>query len=194
MRVILYNDPIAPFMEANAFLFGTGVALFIALLAWGDLIRKPRENLLELENKYINQLGEKKASILPLLRPYTKYGFTKQMGSIIKLSRSGKIKDIEVELMDKIQSLHDYGYHIEKFYNFRYFSVMLFTLTSLFLGIMSSFIGFNKINILNWTYNDIFVGIVLVFIGVISVSMIICYFYEKKFAEELNSASDEIEE
>ena len=42
-------------LDSFMLLFGMGFGLFVALLAWGNQLRTPRKEIMELENEFINK-------------------------------------------------------------------------------------------------------------------------------------------
>jgi hypothetical protein len=43
-------------MDLPAFFFGTGIALIIAVLAWGENLKKPGESVILIENNFRTKL------------------------------------------------------------------------------------------------------------------------------------------
>ena len=128
-------------LDLTGFFLGTAVALFITLLAWGNFIRRPREDLLKLEQKYIDTLGGKKKQILPLIRPYSTYTFNQQMNSILDVWSDKKIKGTDIKLSKEIRGLHDLRKRLENQYAFRYFGTLSLIIISFVLGIFSEILG-----------------------------------------------------
>ena len=179
-------------MDLSTFFFAAGVALFIALLAWGDSIRKPRDEIVELERNYINQLKKKKHQILPLLRP-EKYTFTQQMSSLIELWDI-KLTDKDIELRKIIKSLNDDRKFIEKCYSTKFFSTISLTLITFILGFLSIYYGnciffIGKI-ISSW--NKVFITIFVLILLMILSNMIITNGKEKSFLNSINDALDKL--
>jgi len=181
-------------MEINSFLFGTGVALFLALLAWGDMIRKPRNSVSELEKSYIEQLKEKgktKQQILPIIRPPSEYSFSEQMSSLIDLW-DNKVKGKELQLRTDFKKLYVQKKNIEGFYSFRYYAVIIFTVVCFAMGILSSVLG--SVDLFKGISLDVVsIGIFLFVIHIILANLIIAYQMENKFVKDLYKTFDKLE-
>lgn len=181
-------------LELIGFFFGTGIALFISLLAWGNFIKQPREDLLKLEERYIGSLGSKKEKVLPLIRPYSTHTFKQQMTAVLDIWSDKKTKGKDIKLSNEIRTLHGLREKLEFQYAFRYLSTLFFTIVSFALGIFSSLYGeiswnfyntkFSIIN--NWLFLSIFLSIVLIML----MNSLIIYFKENKFAKTLFEATD----
>ena len=182
-------------MEMNSILIGTGIALFIALLAWGDQIRKPRDSLHELEKNYLEQLkrrGKKKSKILPLIRSSSEYTFRQQMSSLLEVW-DDKTEDTDLTLRDSIQSLHDQKKSIENHYNFRYYTVIGLTLISFIFAVVSDYWGSISTHIWQITIDHLLIGTFFIIILIIIGNLISCNCKEQKFIQDLYSAFDKVD-
>jgi hypothetical protein len=162
--------------------FGTSIALFIALLAWGDFIRKPREELKDLESDYIKSLGRKnKKDILPLIRPYSTYTFTQQMSSVLGIWKDKRIGGEELELTKEIKRLHHLRKSLEFQYGFRYFGVVSSIIILFVLGVLSYLFP---------VYNGVYLSILFVIILILLVNSLMIYFKENNFVKDLFNTLD----
>ena len=57
------------FSQLTLFLFGSGIAFFIALLAWSDQIRGIDQDIKELETKFLERTGIEKQTFLRIVKP-----------------------------------------------------------------------------------------------------------------------------
>jgi hypothetical protein len=181
-------------LELTGFFLGTAIALFISILAWGNFIKQPREDLLKLEEKYIESLGIKKTQILPLIRPYSTHTFKQQMNAVLDLWSSKKAKGEDAKLSNEIRTLHKLREKLEVQYAFRYLGTIFLILISFILGVLSSIYGEISWNIYkteisivnNWMLFSIF--IIIVFLMLVNSLMI--YFKENTFAKTLFETTD----
>lgn len=176
-------------------MIGTGIALFIALLAWGNQIRKPRDSLHELERSYLEQLkkrGKKKNKILPLIRPSSEYTFRQQMNSLLEIW-DDKTQETDLELRDSIQSLHDQKKSIEHHYIFRYYTVISSTILSFIFAIVSNYWGLVEINLWAININHILIGSFFIIIIIVIINLISCNCKEQKFIDDLYHAFDKVD-
>jgi hypothetical protein len=187
-------------MDASSFFVGTGIAIFIALLAWGNQISKPREDLLGLEERYIHFLRRKKKQILPLLRHPSKYKSTQVMKALMGFVGDSKTGEEEIALIEEIKGLHKVKKELEGYYVFRYYAVITLTVCSFFFSYLS--IMYGKANIafqilgtkIPFSFNTILMVAFFAFIMLIIRNMIITGIVEKRFMEALYTALDRIEE
>jgi len=186
---------ITAMIDLMSFFYGTGIALFIALIAWGDNIRKPGEEVLSIEDKFRNILKLKKAETIPLLRESSKYNFSKQMETIAYLwEKDFKGKDLQ--LLSEIKELHKKRSSLDSIYDFRYLLVFFITILSFFFGGLSLLIGrtiiFNYQDFL-FTNNKAYLLVFMIAIFITLINLYCGYNKEKEFVEKIRNISDKIE-
>ena len=136
--------------------FGSAFGLFIALLAWGDQIRKPRKEIMQLEERFRDEYNLPKQVTNPFIRKSyqtlqdsTKYSFLQQTKAMIKLLENPKMRKCNVKLLEEFRKLHEIREGLEKKYRIRYFfSIGLCILLFVF-------------SILSGIYSNIFIIFVL---------------------------------
>jgi len=185
-------------LELTNFFLGTAVALFISILAWGNFIKEPREDLLKLEQKYVESLGEKRKKILPLIRPYSKYTFKEQMSAALEVWSNEKVQNTDIQLFKEIKELHNIRKKLEIQYSFRYFGTILLMIFCFIIGILSELSGEKSWIIIKGgiiiTNNWFFIFIFLISILIMIINCLSIYFKENKFAKKLFEALDKTED
>jgi hypothetical protein len=186
-------------MDIASFLFGTGIALFIALLAWGNQISKPREDVLILEEKYIRYIKRKKKQVLPLLRNPSKYKATQVIKALIGFVGDSKTGEEELQLAEDIKKLHGIKKSLEAHFAYRYSAVIALTLISFFLGYLSILYGKNLLTInlidciFSISFDAICISVFFIIVLLIVRDLIVTIGLEKRFVEALHNALDRIE-
>ena len=127
-------------IEISSIFLGSGFGLLIALLAWGNQIRLPREEIRNLEEKCKNKFKLKKKDIEGILdkkEPYTKYqniSYRERIKILIHAVDEGKIKEPEqIEALKTLNKNHEICKKMKKLYNIRFnLSVVLLILFFIF--------------------------------------------------------------
>ena len=127
-------------IEISSIFLGSGFGLLIALLAWGNQIRLPREEIRNLEEKCKNKFKLKKKDIEGILdkkEPYTKYqniSYRERIKILIHAVDEGKIKEPEqIEALKTLNNNHEICKKMKKLYNIRFnLSVVLLILFFIF--------------------------------------------------------------
>jgi hypothetical protein len=63
--------PASPFSDLSLFFFGSGFAIFVALLGWSDQIRGLTKETYELQGEFMKQYDLSKAELRPVIRAET---------------------------------------------------------------------------------------------------------------------------
>ncbi len=127
-------------MDISTLFLGSGFALFIAMLAWGNQIRLPREEIRNLEEKCRSKFKLKKNDIEGILdkkEPYTKYqniSYRERIKILIHAVDEGKIKKPEqIEALKTLNKNHETCKKMKRLYNIRFnLSVVLLLLFFIF--------------------------------------------------------------
>jgi hypothetical protein len=189
-------------LDISNILLGTGFALFIALLAWGDQIRKPRKDVAELEESFRKEFDLKKKVFNPLLRTSDdksndspKYSFFEQTKAMVGVIGNKKLKGENVKLLSRFKELNVIRNDLEKKYNYRYLLTLYFLIVLFVLGIASLFTSNVTI-----TLSRVIVDISYIYLGIVIVFIIlfICNFFsthniEDKFVTKIYDTDDNIE-
>lgn len=113
--------------DLASFFLATGVALAIALLAWGEEIRKPSKEIREIEDKFVDRYGVKKQDLKTIIsseknqRPNF-YQFMSSLAGIIK-----KVPSEKVELVKKIEEIQKIALRLEEILSFKYYFTIGFS-------------------------------------------------------------------
>jgi|SRR3989344_896996 len=189
-------------LDITNLLLGSAFGIFIALLAWGDQIRKPRKEIMELEESFRKEFNLKKSVTNPLIRKSYdtmqssgRYSFLQQTKSMIRLLENPSIKGENIKLLNQFRKLHGIRQQLESDYTFRYlFSIWLCIILYIFgiISIYTNELTFQLFNII--TEFNIF----LLFIVIIMIAVLIHNFFrthegEKLFVNEIYSTDDRIE-
>ncbi len=189
-------------IDVTNLLLGSGFALFLALLAWGDQIRKPRVEVTTLEESFRKEYNLSKKVTNPLIRKSYEsmkgssgYSFLQQTKSVIGLLENGNLKGENIKLLDKLRDLHAMRQKLEAKYRHRYFlSVCLCVLFFVF-GVASVFTSGLVIDVPSFyvPLNYLYLTIVLVMITVIILNLFTTYHSEESFIQEIGKVDDQIE-
>ena len=123
------------FSQLTLFLFGSGVGLLIALLAWSDQIRGIDKDIRELEQRFVGDTGIEKQDYLRIVKPETPDDRGRALTQVVN---AGKIrtKDIAV-VLTILTKWHKQWSRIEGLSALKYRSAIALTLV-LFLGGVAS--------------------------------------------------------
>lgn len=179
----------------DSFFIASVLAIFIALLAWGDAMRKPQEFLAVLEKEFIQNLKIKKSKILPILDDESEFTFLEQMTSLIDLWETDFGK-IELQLRNNIITLRSKKQSIEKYYTFRYYFVITMLFISIIFSGISLSIGNEKLTFLKIKYfpsqsvDELLMMIYFICIILVVFNLIRTNQKEKSFLDILNKSND----
>lgn len=187
-------------VDISTLLLGSGFALFIALLAWGNQIREPRKEIKQLEEEFRKEFDLKKSELNPLLRrsyenltKSDKYTFMDEMTALISVMEKNTLKDgKDVNLLQQLKELNMTRCRLEKYYKNRYILSILLTFSFFILGIIS-IIGQNwkvTINEISYSMSGAYLIIVLFFVGIILINLIVTYYIEESFIDKIGEVSD----
>ena len=176
--------------------FGSGFALFLVLLAWGNKIIEPRQEISELEDEFVNAFKVSKRKFKPLVsKSYEKLstspldGFLEQVNSMVDMMDKLKGPD-DVEVIKKFQLLHHKRGELEKFYNSRYMLSLVLTFISFISGSLSIYNGSSsgvEVNgFFTMSFNLIYLIIFIGFVFSMLTIMTFIYFLEEKFIKLLD--------
>ncbi len=190
-------------MDFTTFSFEASLAILIALLAWGDQIRKPRELVSEVENKFLLKLKTKRTELNPILHDiseenskYFKNSLTDIAKAAVKLMDSGELNENTIPIITKVQELNASRSKLEHKYQSRYFETIFLDIWFTGSGLLSLLNGSNTITTFegkNITF-DIIYGAVLIAIGAaILMNLIATYFKENSFVHQTEQADDLVE-
>src|SRR5882762_4848259 len=106
------------FSEFTLFLFGSGVALFVALLGWSDQIRGFDKDTRELEKDFLTTTELDKQQFLSVIKAATSLD---KLASLTAVMRSEKLKSADsVILLDIFKQWHEDWTHLQHVSNHKY--------------------------------------------------------------------------
>ena len=104
--------------EVTLFSLGGGLALLIALLAWGEQIRAIAKDTRDLENDFVRSRGLTRAELLPVLRSQDP---TDRLLALTKLMTSGNLKTApEVEVLSHFRDWGARAGHLTRLLSLKY--------------------------------------------------------------------------
>jgi hypothetical protein len=126
------------FSQLTLFLFGSGLALFIALLGWSDQIRGFDNYTKELEQRFLDKTGIKKRDFLDIVRPKSP---DEQLDAFARVDGEGRVNNPEtIEVLrtfsEKLQQLWS---RVERLSNWKYKLTIALTIILFLTGIISLF-------------------------------------------------------
>jgi len=173
-------------MDISTFFMGSGFALFIALLAWGNKIREPRQDIRELEDKFVKSFETDRRDIKPLItnsyesiKGHLIEGFSDTMDALVEIMDKIERKE-DIALIKKFKDLDKLRKRLEKFYKMRYLFSLIFTFILFLLGIFSEANG-NETFIGGRVYNQFYLCIFIIFVFIILITISSIYFLEEEF-------------
>ena len=188
--------------DITSLLLGSAFAFLLALLAWGDQIRKPRKEIMQLEENFRKEYNLKKEVTNPLIRKSyddmktsKRYSFLQQTKAMIDILENPKFKGKNVKLLEQFRKLHEIRKKLEKEYSFRYLFSLWVCITLFILGAISVFTSdlffylFDTCININYVY----LAIALIMAGVLIINFFITHKTEEKFMIEIYNIDDTLE-
>ena len=178
-------------LEMFILFFGSGFGLFIALLAWGNQIKSPHSDIMDIENEFIKNYHLTKKSFIALIREKqltkldNKYSFGDKMSSIFEMIEKGITDSENINTLKEFQNYHIIRYYLENLYNTKYLLSLLLAYLLIISGIFTFY------------YSDsaqYFIGIVILWILIILTILLIIHILENKSINYLTHIKDIITE
>jgi len=130
-------EPKGSFSQLTLFLFGSGFALFVALLGWSDQIRGIDKDTRELEKRFMEHTGIHRNQFHCVVRPESS---DQQLEVLTDLVNAGKIKTADtVRLLRTFTNWKKEWSDIEQLSAWRYNLTLLLTLVLFVAGTASLF-------------------------------------------------------
>ena len=187
-------------MDISTLFLGSGFALFIALLAWGNQIREPRKEIRNLEYEFRNEFDLEKSEVNPLIcnedKNVKKYTFMDTNMALISIMEKNTLRDAKrIKLLTKLKELNKIRAGLEKILKARYILTLVLTILLFIFGSLSLHSSEWTINIQSssLSVNSIYLSIVLVMIFIITINLIATYLKEELFIKKMSDISDDIE-
>jgi hypothetical protein len=125
------------FSQLTLFLFGGGLALFIALLAWSDQIRGIDQDIRELENRFLERTGIEKQTFLRIVKPKSP---DDRAEALLEVVSAGRIKNKDsAEVLGIFTKWNKQWSWIERLSAGKYYVTILLTIVLFVVGIASLF-------------------------------------------------------
>jgi len=130
-------EPKESFSQLTLFLFGSGVAFFIALLAWSDQIRGINQDIREMEKRFLEDTGIKKRTFLSIVKPES----PDDRGlALLEVVSAGRIKNKDsAEVLKIFTKWNKQWSGIERLSAWKYYMTISLTI-ALFVAGITSFI------------------------------------------------------
>jgi hypothetical protein len=131
-------EPKDSFSQLTLFLFGSGLALFIALLGWSDQIRGIDKDTKELEHRFLEKTGIQKREFLDIVKPESPDA---QLLALTQVMTTGRIKSKDsAELLRTFTAWNSQWSRIERLSAWKYNLTITLTSTLFVVGVASLFI------------------------------------------------------
>lgn len=126
------------FSQLTLFLFGSGLAIFIALLGWSDQIRGFDNDTKELEQRFLNKTRIKKRDFLEIVRPKSP---EEQLAAFARVDSEGRIENAETidVLRTFAEELNQPWSRVERLFRWKYKLTIALTIILFLTGIISLF-------------------------------------------------------
>ncbi len=129
------NTETRSFSELTLFLFGSGLALFVALLGWSDQIRGIDKDTRELENTFLTATGVDKRQFMSVIKASTPQA---ELKALTVVMCSGKLRNPNyVQLLDIFKTWHEDWTHLQHVSSHKYNLTIALTIAFLLSGILS---------------------------------------------------------
>ena len=190
-------------MDISTLFLGSGFGLLVTLLAWGNLMREPRRDIIKLENECRQWLRLKKSDITPIFRGEDKdiknefrFSATDRIKALMTILGKGTITNKkELGTIRKIDDLNRERANLEEYYKKRY-KLIIYLMISLFiLGALAIYTegSYLKVWDFNLEINKLYLLIVVIPIGFVIKNLIDVYRREERFVIQILDAWDSIE-
>ena len=190
-------------LDFTSFSFEACLALLIALLAWGDQIRKPREAVNVVENMLLSKLKVAKKDLGTLINDtYNRnssklgYGLAEVTQAAINLRDSKKLDETTIPMIEKLKKLNESRGKLEFQYEGRYFATILLAIWFGLSGLLS--IGNGSVAIatiygISVVYDSLYGIVVIAIVSFILVNLVLTFFMEGKFLKDSETTENSIE-
>jgi hypothetical protein len=135
----LASAPVEPesFSQLTLFVFGAGLALFIALLAWSDQIRGIDADVRELERRFLEDTGIEKSTFLSIVKPQSP---DDRGVALLEVINAGRIKSGDsAKVLTIFTDWHKQWVQIERLSSAKYYVTIILTAGFFVIGTVSLF-------------------------------------------------------
>ena len=125
------------FSQLTLFLFGGGLALFIALLAWSDQIRGIDTDIRDLERRFLQDTGIEKSTFLRIVKPQSP---DDRGAALLEVIGAGRIKSGDsAKVLRIFTDWNKQWLRIERLSTGKYYLTIVLTGALFVIGIISLF-------------------------------------------------------
>jgi hypothetical protein len=129
------SEPKESFSQLTLFLFGSGTAFFIALLAWSDQIRGINQDIREMELRFLKGTGIEKQTFLRIVKPESP---DDRGSALLEVVSSGSIKNKDsAEVLKIFTKWNKEWTGIECLSTWKYYMTIALTIMLFVVGIAS---------------------------------------------------------
>jgi len=189
------NKPSTPdsFSELSLFLFGSGLALFVALLGWSDQIRGINRDTRQLEEKFLATTKIDRRAFLSVVKPGSP---DVKLTALTQILVSGKVKTVAaVEVLKIFQMWHRKWTALEALSAWKYRLSVALTYVLFLAGLLSLFVDSHAaVSLLHFRVRALLLVLVIPMSGFLAILTIITVANAKEsyFRELINSLSEKV--
>jgi hypothetical protein len=181
------------FSELTLFLFGSGLALLVALLGWSDQIRGINKDTREMEHKFLGTTKVDRRVFLSVVKPASP---DEQLAALTEILTSGKLKTVAaVEVLQIFQTWHRNWTTLERLSVWKYRLSVILTYALFAAGVLSLFVDPHaEVPVLHFHIRAILLILLIPMGGFLAILTIITVanYREAYFHELLTSLSDKV--
>jgi hypothetical protein len=129
------TEPKESFSQLALFLFASGTAFFIALLAWSDQIRGINQDIRELEKRFLDGTGIEKRTFLRIVKPESP---DDRGSALLEVVGAGRIKNKDAaEVLQIFTKWNKQWSGIESLSAWKYYMTIALTIVLFVVGVAS---------------------------------------------------------
>jgi hypothetical protein len=181
------------FSELTLFLFGSGLALFVALLGWSDQIRGINKDTREMEERFLATTKIDRRVFLSIVKPESP---DEQLAALTEILASGKPKTVAaVEVLQIFQTWHRKWTTLEALSAWKYRLSVILTYVLFAAGLISLFVNPHaEVSLLFVRVRVLLLILMIPMTGFLAILTIITVanYKESYFHELLNSLSEKV--
>ena len=181
------------FSELTLFLFGSGLALFVALLGWSDEIRGINQDTRELEERFLATTKIQKKDFLAVVKPLTP---DDQLVALAQILASAKPQTVEhVKVLEIFNRWHTEWTKLEVLSAWKYRLALSLTFAMFIAGLASLFVNPQTVlGMCGFQVRAVFLILVLPMAGIVAILFLIAAANRKAmyFEKLLNSLAEKV--
>lgn len=129
--------PSETFSQLTLFLFGSGLALFVALLGWSDQIRGINKDTRDLETRFLATTRVEKSTFLAVAKSTDPNRQLQAVANLIGSAQLARVSDVELLVLFK--SWNQQWDKLERFSSYKYDMTIVLTVLMFLSGVTSLF-------------------------------------------------------